>query len=424
MPTTATQSNSKSSRKGKGRAKASALATPVKPKVMKRKTSTGRRPGAKAWLVTEQRLVGHCRGTFVSRGAGGGEECKILSGEVIKLRKPTGSAHQHPLCQLAHAINNHIDVVNGTQLLNDNQHVLQELAESIEAEFTIAEEALDSVKNSVPVFSEIPEEVQGVVDDGEDDQGAEGDAEEEEHSDKEELPGDEGLEIEELADGKAPDGKAPDSGDIIEVVYQPPTPDPAPDSPIWDIEKDGQSSEEPPAQAAPVRARPKMVSPTKGQPVLFEHVAPIPSTSAKPAAPMAPASFPLLKTKTTLTPAAKANKAVASAAKPTTSSAKPSMSAAKPSMPATKPSTSAAKPSTSTKVEAQGPEQILEYTVPKHAPASKSVTQGSKRASTSKKLDEAPAMKKAKKAPTVVLSSSDAEVVEGSFIDGLVNNIC
>ncbi|KAG8726440.1 hypothetical protein FRC11_000127 [Ceratobasidium sp. 423] len=238
---------------------------------------------------------------------------------------------------------------------------------------------------------------------------------------EEELPGDEGPEIEELADGKAPDGEAPDSGDIIEVIYQPPTPDPAPDSPIWDIEKDDQSSEEPPAQAAPVRARPKMVSPTKGQPVLFEHVAPIPSTSAKPAAPMAPASFPLLKTKTTLTPAAKANKAVALAAKPTTSSAKPSTSAAKPSMPTTKPSTSAAKPSTSTKVEAQGPEQILEYTVPKHAPASKSVTQGSKCASTSKKSDEAPAMKKAKKAPTVVLSSSDAEVVEGLFIDGLVN---
>ncbi|KAG8682372.1 hypothetical protein FRC11_014979, partial [Ceratobasidium sp. 423] len=202
MPTAATQSNSKSSCKGKGRAKALASATPAKPKVMKRKTSTGHRPGAKAWLVAEYLrlfciISEHCPTIgsdwlVIAEEHSSAEEqeaersAKSCQGKwdfVVKLRKPTGSAHQHPLCQLAHAINDHINVVNGTQLLNDNQHILRELAESIEAEFTIAEEALDSVKNSVPVFSEIPEEVQGVVDDGEDDQGAEGDAEEEEHSD-------------------------------------------------------------------------------------------------------------------------------------------------------------------------------------------------------------------------------------------------
>ncbi|KAG8693326.1 hypothetical protein FRC11_002984, partial [Ceratobasidium sp. 423] len=53
MPTAAALSNPKSLPKGK--AKASALATPVttKPKVVKRKGGTGRRPGVKAWLIAE-----------------------------------------------------------------------------------------------------------------------------------------------------------------------------------------------------------------------------------------------------------------------------------------------------------------------------------------------------------------------------------
>ena len=83
--------------------------------------------------------------------------------------------------------------------------------------------------------------------------------------------------------------------EILEAVYRPPTPEPVPEareSPVWDAEEDEQPPAEPLAPITPARARPKMVSPTKGQPSLFEHFVLGSSTARASAGPSMPAQTP------------------------------------------------------------------------------------------------------------------------------------
>ncbi|KDN40850.1 hypothetical protein RSAG8_07868, partial [Rhizoctonia solani AG-8 WAC10335] len=393
---------------------------------------TGRRPGAKSWLIAEYfrlfRLVAsHCPSVGnawiplaeehssqqdTERSA---KACQEKWNYALKFPKPTGKSKIHPLCHLARGIDEHINKVNATRTLNDNHTMLvEELHDSIEAEFETAERDLEGLEDTAPVFDTAPEEMEEVA----------GGLEEECEVAEEEAddPGDE----EETTDDEVQDndleqfapGEVPDDAEILEIVYQPPTPEPVPeldDSRPWDIEEDSQSATETVAQAPPARLRPKMVSPAKGQPTLFEHSVPAvsktgagagPPAPSKASRPVAPAPFPWSsKAGSSTTPVAKAKlkskgKAVTPAAKHTPDIKKTGNSTSKKRKP-----------------DESSTEEVYEYVVPKHTPGGKSAASSSKNASTSKKANGAPAKKTRKLDDDVInLTSSD----DDHFINRLV----
>ncbi|EUC53840.1 hypothetical protein RSOL_018130, partial [Rhizoctonia solani AG-3 Rhs1AP] len=178
----------------------------------------------------------------------------------------------------------------------------------------------------------------------------------------------------------APTPWAPNGVEILEVVYQPPTPEPAPvvrDSPVWDLEKDDELPAKPPAPTA--QLAPKMVSPNKTQPTLFKHLVPALSSSGA---------------------AAKVNSegnAVASGSKPSTSTKVVQNLVKSGDLASRKP-----------KLDGSSGEAQLEYIFPKQQAGGKPATKGTKRGANHGKANEPPAKKsKGKEREEVLDISSD-----------------
>ncbi|CCO31947.1 hypothetical protein BN14_05999 [Rhizoctonia solani AG-1 IB] len=460
MPTSSALSKVKSPRKGRAKASASATLAEPKPHPVKRKAGGGRKPGAKAWNVAEflrlfWLIADRCpciASDWISLAEQHSAEqeanrshkaCQDKWGFVLKVKKPTGGREPHPLYTLAHAVNDHLNKVHGTVTLNDDPSILEaELKESIEDVFDIARSQLEGLEDTIPAFDkdfeplERPTEEADEDDkdgtDGADSKGSKDDMDGEGGEDSEdgEDGGDDGMDRIELFPGaeiqgesmEYRPGEAPDGAEILEAVYQPPTPEPAPearDSPDWDIE-----DEQPPAESlappTPAQARPKMVSPNKSQPGIFNHLASSSSTSHASAGSSMPPKAPR-PTATTPFPFSKTNSTGATKSRPTPATASKTKSESNSVA-------SGSKAGISTKI-AQSPavkkrksdglnEAQLEYIVPKHSIGGKLDTKGTKRPSNTTKANEPPAKKKStgKEREEILDISTDDEYLD-RFVD-------
>ncbi|CEL53672.1 hypothetical protein RSOLAG1IB_06527 [Rhizoctonia solani AG-1 IB] len=455
MPTSSTLSKVKSLRKGRAKASASATLAKPKPHPVKRKAGGGRKPGAKAWNVAEflrlfWLIADRCpriasdwillaeQHSAEQEANQSHKACQDKWGFVLKVKKPTRGRKPHPLYTLAHTVNDHLNKVHGTVTLNNDPSILEaELKESIKDVFDIARSQLKGLEDTIPAFDkdfkplERPTEEADEDDkdgtDGVDSKGSKDDMDGKGGEDSEDggdggdgkltviiafvgtnckvrtdgmdrielFPGAkiQGESMEEYRPGEAPDG-----AEILEAVYQPPTPEPAPeacDSPDWDIE-DEQPPTESLAPPTPAQACPKMVSPNKSQPGIFNHLVSSSSTSHASAGSSMPPKAPR-PTATTPFPFSKTNSTGATKSRPTPATASKTKSESNSVA-------SGSKAGISTKI-AQSPavkkrksdglnEAQLEYIVPKHSIGGKLDTKGTKRPSNTTKANEPPAKKK------------------------------